>query len=163
MYAYFLVCVFKYVYVICWYHVLVFYGGFWLSCLKYYKNAPVPIIYIISIIFFDDLPFIFVVFRCCRLQRIVFCLYWVSNCVIFKPASITDFTIAFVFSSSWFYYPLSITDCDLNANVAILKTLLEQIKILTISYPPSTMQIMKLSIFQLALYHFFRLGIHFIK
>ena len=60
-------------------------------------------------IFFDDLPFIFVVFRCCRLQ--------LSNCMIFKPASIIDFIVAFVFSCPWFYYPLSITGCDLNANV----------------------------------------------
>ena len=36
--------------------------------------------------------------------------------MIFKPASVTDFIVAFVFSSLWFYYPLSITDCDLNAN-----------------------------------------------
>ena len=37
--------------------------------------------------------------------------------MIFKPASVTDFIVAFVFSSLWFYYPLSIMDCDLNANV----------------------------------------------
>ena len=48
--AYFLVSVFKWVYVRCWYHILVFWG-FWLLCLKYYINAPVPISYI----FFDDI------------------------------------------------------------------------------------------------------------
>ena len=37
--------------------------------------------------------------------------------MLFKPASITDFIVAFVFFSLWFYYPLSITDCDINANV----------------------------------------------
>ena len=37
--------------------------------------------------------------------------------MIFKPASIIDFIVTFVFSCLWFYYPLSITGCDLNANV----------------------------------------------
>ena len=37
--------------------------------------------------------------------------------MIFKPASAADFIVAFVFSSLGFYHPLSITDCDLNANV----------------------------------------------
>ena len=58
--AYFHVCVFKWVYVRCWCHILVFWG-FWLLCLKYYINAPVPISYI----FFDDIFRWFAIQLCC--------------------------------------------------------------------------------------------------
>ena len=37
--------------------------------------------------------------------------------MIFKHATIADTFVAFVFSSMRFYYPLSITHCDINANV----------------------------------------------
>ena len=37
--------------------------------------------------------------------------------MIFKPATIADTFVAFVFSNMRFYQPFSITDCDLNANV----------------------------------------------
>ena len=37
--------------------------------------------------------------------------------MIFKPATVANTFVAFVFSSMRFYYPLSITDCAINANV----------------------------------------------
>ena len=37
--------------------------------------------------------------------------------MIFKSATIADAFVAFVFSSMRYYYPLSITGCDINANV----------------------------------------------
>ena len=46
-----------------------------------------------------------------------FCLYWLSDYIIFKIASIADVLLAFVSSSLWFYHPLCITDCEFSANV----------------------------------------------
>ena len=49
--------------------------------------------------------------------NMLLCLYWLSKCMIFKPAAIADTFVALVFSNMRFYHPLSITDCDINANV----------------------------------------------
>ena len=65
--------------------------------------------------------------------------------MIFKPATIADTFVAFVFFNMRFYHPLSITDCDIKANVED-RGYFENFAG-TEKDPHSMMQIMKLSIF----------------
>ena len=69
-----------------------------------------------SMIFFDNLTFIFVVFFVAVCNMLLFC-FTDSPIVWFSNLSITDILVAFVFSSLWSFHPLSFMDCDINANI----------------------------------------------